>query len=130
MCYLTKSGHESGHENYLKKRVDIYTQWVYYNINRKPNTEGTKMTAYTFGLTRKQCGVIFSNIKNGNLDLADDFSKWMYEHVADYKKYADSIHQDVMDRMKLGLEAIFSGSLEEANKELNAAYNVWHNNFR
>lgn len=87
------------------------------------------MSAYTFGLTRKQCGVIFSNIKNGNLVLEKDFVKWMYAHVADFKCYYDTIEQDVIDRMKCGLDAIFNGNLQEAEMELNAAYKVWHINF-
>lgn len=87
------------------------------------------MSVYTFGLTRKQCGVIFSNIKNGNLVLEKDFSNWMYSHVADYKCYYDAVEQDVMDRMKSGLDAIFNGNLQDAGKELNEAYKVWHINF-
>lgn len=85
---------------------------------------------YTYGLTKKQCGVIFSNIKKGNLNLTEEFIKWMYNHVADYKHYKDSRTQDVMDRMKKGLELVFAQNYEEANETLINAYTVWHINFK
>ena len=82
---------------------------------------------FVYGLTRKQCGVIFANIKSGRLNLADDFSKWMYNNVADAKAYADNSHlKDVFARMRNGLEAIFAGNIAEAEQELNNAYNVYH----
>lgn len=88
------------------------------------------MNALIYGLTRKQCGVIFANIKNGNLDLPECFSKFMYECIADNKWHAvgTSKAQEWMSGMNAGLQAVFAGNFEEANEQLTNALKWWNRN--
>lgn len=80
-----------------------------------------------FGLTRKQCGVIFANIKRGNLDLPADFAKWMYDHIEGGWCWSDNTQlADVYSRMHRGLDNIFADEIEEAQEALTEAYNVYH----
>ena len=82
---------------------------------------------FIYGLSRKQCGVIFANVKSGKLHLVDDFTRWMYDHIADNRIYADNAQMaDVFNRMRSGLDAIFAGDLEKAATDLSAAYNTYH----
>ena len=86
---------------------------------------------YAFGLSRKQCGVIFANIKSGKLQLPEDFANWMYKRVADAKVFADDSHTaDVFSRMREGLDEVFAGDYSAATEKLTEAYNVYHVYFK
>lgn len=88
------------------------------------------MNAYTFGLTRKQAGVIFSAYKNGKIDVTEEHISFLYNTVVDFKCYYNSRYQDVMDRMKSGLESIFAGNYEEATESIKGSYDSYHRNFK
>ena len=85
------------------------------------------MSMMIYGLTRKQVGVIFSNYKRGNLPkLNDEIVKFLYDHVADQKHYSDSHLQDVYDRARTGLEAIFEGDFEAAQESIIGSYEAFN----
>lgn len=85
------------------------------------------MNTQTYGLTRKQCGVIFANIKNGNLNLPETFSKFMYNEIAEARWYAGNNDANTwMASMRAGLDAIFANDYEEANERLTSAMLVWN----
>ena len=85
---------------------------------------------YVYGLTRKQAGVIFSAYKKGNINVSEECIKFLYNTVVDFRCLSNSRYQDVMDRMKSGLEAIFAGNYEEASQSIMSSYEVYNLNFK
>lgn len=85
------------------------------------------MNTQIYGLTRKQCGVIFANIKNGNLNLPETFAKFMYNEIAEARWYAGNTDANSwMLVMREGLDAIFANDYEKASEELTHAMDYWN----
>lgn len=77
---------------------------------------------YTYGLTRKQCGVIFSNWKRGNIEATKEMISWMYDTVQDRSVLANSAEAEFFTTMRYCLDHIFAGEYEEATASFNNAY--------
>lgn len=85
------------------------------------------MTAYHTYLSRKQIGVIFSNWKKGNVNLTEEQINWLYKSCCEVRRYNDNnSFEDVLQRVKAGLESIFSGEYEEATNQINGAYELYN----
>ena len=81
---------------------------------------------YTY-ISRKQIGVIFSNWKRGNLNLAEEQINWLYNTCAEVKGYNNNHDFDaVLQRVKAGIDHIFNGDLEEAQKSIEGAYKFYN----
>lgn len=78
---------------------------------------------FVYSLSRKQCGVIYANIKSGKISVNEKFVSWMYNRIADARVFSDNaVMVDVFTKMKNGLQAIFDDDFEIANKDLNLAF--------
>lgn len=81
---------------------------------------------YSFGLTRKQCGVIFSNWKRGNIEATELMIKWMYDIIQDSRVYITSSEAEYNDTMRMTLDAVFAGEYEEASAMFKNAFSRWN----
>lgn len=85
---------------------------------------------FAYGLSKKQCGVLFGAIKRGQFKVAEGFINWMYNRIADQKCFLDnSVMVDVFASMKVALDAFFAGEIETAETEANRAYTVYTAHF-
>ena len=84
---------------------------------------------YTF-ISRKQIGVIFKNWKNGNLNLDEAIIKFLYDHCSEVRGYKNNNNfEDVLVRVKDGIEKTFSNNFKEAEEVIKSAYNVYNVSF-
>lgn len=78
-------------------------------------------------ISRKQIGVIFANWKRGNLSLTEDHIHWLYNRCAEIRGFNDNnAFEDVLQRVKHGVDAIFAGDLAEAQEKIEEAYDYYH----
>lgn len=78
---------------------------------------------YYQSITKKQAGVIFSANKQGKINIPDVCVKYMYNHLVDVRGYKrDEKQQDVYNSLKIGLEWLFRGNYEKAQKSLIGAF--------
>lgn len=81
---------------------------------------------YTW-ISKKQIGVIFSNWKKGNLNLTEEQIKWLYAECAEVKGFNNNMRfEDVLQRVKSGIDSIFSNDYAEAEKAVIGAYDLYH----
>lgn len=82
---------------------------------------------YTW-ISKKQIGVIYSNWKRGLLNLDETQIKWLYDWCAEHNGYkADNYNaEDVLARVKNAIDAIFSGSMEDAQQNIDCAWNKYN----
>ena len=79
-----------------------------------------------YGLTRKQCGVIFKAWKNGEIKATEKMIKWLYDIIQDSSVLANSSEAEYRITMKSCLEHIFDGELEEASSSFENAFCRWN----
>lgn len=85
------------------------------------------MTAYYTYISRKQIGVIFANWKRGNLNLNKDIINFLYNTCAEVEGYINNMtFNDVLNRVKSGIDKIFANEYEEAEKEIMNAYDLYN----
>lgn len=87
------------------------------------------MKYYTY-ITRKQIGVIFSNWKKGNLNFSEELISFLYNHCAEVRGFNNNnTFEDVLVRVKNGIEMIFNNDIENAEKEIISAFNLFNCSF-
>lgn len=73
-------------------------------------------------VSSKQVGVIYSNVKKGNIDLSQDDVKLLYNHVAGsgFGKYKQGWRDmdSANHKIRMGIEYIFRGKYKKAEKEI------------
>lgn len=82
---------------------------------------------YLFGLTRKQCGVIYSASKRGDINLTPEIISFLYNKVCDFRRYyidTTSETKSEMQCMSEALNAIFNSDYEKAQRLIEAAYQI------
>lgn len=78
---------------------------------------------YYQSISKKQAGVIFAANKQGKINIPDICIKYMYNHFVDVRGYKrDDNQQDVYNSLKIGLEWLFRGNYEKAQKSLIGAF--------
>lgn len=81
---------------------------------------------YTY-ISRKQIGVVFANAKRGNINLSEDVISWLYKNCAEVRGYNNNNNfEDVLRRVKSGIDSIFSGNYAEAEEVVIGAYNLYN----
>ena len=75
----------------------------------------------TFGrfYSRKQAGVVYRNVKQGNLEMTKEAIAFMYDH-ADVERYHDSsVISTMCEAVRDAVQAIFDGDMVLAQACLN-----------
>lgn len=81
------------------------------------------MSAYYTYISKKQIGVIFANWKKGKINLTEETIKFLYNTCAEVKGFQNNTcFEDVLQRVKRGIDCIFSNDFQEAEKSINNAY--------
>lgn len=79
------------------------------------------MEARTY--SRKQMGVVYRAVKEGNIELTKDAISALYDHAGDML-VTNNDHIDLLDSLRNGmraaLDAIFGGDYEKAQEKLDA----------
>ena len=79
-----------------------------------------------YGLTRKQCGVVFANWKKGNIEATETMIKWMYDIIQDSCVYVTSAEAEYRKTMKNVVDHIFAGDYESATASFQNAFGRWN----
>ncbi|HZK27416.1 MAG TPA: hypothetical protein VFD00_07760 [Thermoclostridium sp.] len=82
---------------------------------------------YLFGLTRKQCGVIYSASKKGSINLTQEMISFLYNKVCDFRMYATDATSDTRNKMSYmtdTLNAIFDNDYKKAQEYFEKAYAI------
>lgn len=81
---------------------------------------------FEYGLSRKQCGVIFANWKSGKIKASDKMIKWLYNEIQDSRVLANQPDAEFNKSMKNCIEYIFANDYESANASFDNAFGRWN----
>lgn len=85
------------------------------------------MNAFYTYISRKQIGVIYGNWKRGNLNLDKNIIGFLYDSCAEVSGYVNNqTFNDVLNRVKSGIDNIFNNDYTEAEKEIRNAYELYN----